>query len=71
MVTLLSKLDLSGARRKAMIYSYLLNKKLSRRFRRITKPHVVEVFKYNDEYDSHLIDDLPLTINRDPQPGIQ
>jgi hypothetical protein len=70
MVKLIEKLDLNQARRRAVIYSYLLNKRLSRQIKRLTNPHVVQVYKASDDYDSHLVDDLALTINRDPHPGV-
>lgn len=69
MVRLVSKIDLSGARRKAIIYAYLLNKKLSRRFSRYTHSHVVQVYKCTEDYDSHLIDDLALTLAKESAPG--
>ena len=69
MVRLISKLDLSTARRKAVIYSYLLNKKFSRQFKRLTNSHEVQVYKCTDDYDSHLVDDLALTLVRDEAPG--
>lgn len=68
MIALISKVDLSGARRKAAIYSYIFNKRLSRKLKRLTHSHEVQVYKCTEEYDS-LIDDLALTINRDPEPA--
>jgi hypothetical protein len=69
MVRLISKLDLSGARRKAIVYSYLLNKRLSRRLKRYTNSHVVQVYKCTEDFDSHLIDDLALTLAKESAPG--
>lgn len=57
-------------KRKITIYSYLAQKRLKRQLKKISnRPPEVEVYKAGDDYDSHLIDDLPLTLNRDPFPG--
>lgn len=69
MVRLISKLDLSTARRKAVIYSYLLNKKLKGQVKRLTNAQEVQVYKCTEDYDSHLVDDLALTIIREESPG--
>lgn len=69
MADLIPKLDLSDTRRRALLYSYLLNKKLSRKLRSLARGPSVEVHKVEDDYDSHL-DDMPLTLNRDPEPKL-
>ncbi len=56
-------------KRKLTIYSYLAQKKLKHRFKRFAKRHEVQVHKQGNDYDSHIIDDLPLTLSRDPYPG--
>ncbi|HXH75534.1 MAG TPA: hypothetical protein VNJ08_11245 [Bacteriovoracaceae bacterium] len=58
-------------KRKITIYSYLAQKKLKRQLKRLSNRNDVQVFKLGDDYDSHIIDDLPLTINRDPHPGFR
>lgn len=58
-------------KRKLTIYSYLAQKKLKRQLKRLTSRNEIQVFKPDEDYDSHIIDDLPLTINRDPSPGVR
>lgn len=48
---------------------HLLQLKLTRGLRRLTESRRVRVFKKIDDYDSHIVDDLPLTIVREPFPG--
>lgn len=65
---------LTEAKRRLNIYSYLWQKRLKRELQsRLAKKPEIEVIKVNpdEDYDSHIIDDLPLTINRDPRPGIR
>lgn len=66
--------DIKNAKRRLGIYSYLLHKRLRNELQnRFSKKPSIEVIKADDDrdYDSHIIDDLPLTINRDPRPGIR
>lgn len=55
-------------KRKLTVYSYLAQKKLKRQFRKFSERNQVETYKAHEDYDPR-IDDLPLTLNRDPAPN--
>lgn len=58
------------ASRKISIYSHLWQRKLKRKLKALSQRNERNVVKMqrDGDYDSHIIDDLPLTINRDPSP---
>lgn len=58
-------------KRKLTVYSYLAQKKLKRQLKKFSHKNDVQVYKASNDYDSHLVDDLPLTLNRDPYPGLR
>lgn len=61
----------SMLKRKLVIYSYLAQKRVKRQLRKLSNRHEVQIYKVTDDYDSHLVDDLPLTMSRDPYPGMR
>lgn len=56
--------------RRLAIISYLAQKRIKRKLKGLSgKPEVVIIKCNEDDYDSHIVDDMPLTITRDPYPG--
>lgn len=58
-------------KRRLAIYSYLTQKRIKNKMKGLSnKPEIVVMKSLDDEdIDSHIVDDMPLTINRDPYPG--
>lgn len=57
--------------RKLSIYSYIAHKRIKRQLKKLANKAHPQVIKMNhdEDYDSHIVDDMPLTINRDPAPN--
>ena len=62
---------LQDKKRKLSIYSYIAHKRIKRQLKKLANRVHPEVIKMNhdEDYDSHIVDDMPLTINRDPEPN--
>jgi hypothetical protein len=58
-------------KKRLAIYAYIMQKRLKHQLRRLSKRHEVHVHKVSEDYDSHIVDDLPLTLNREPDPRLK
>ena len=59
-------------KRRLAIYSYLTQKRIKNKMKKglSHKPEIIVMKSLDDDdIDSHIVDDMPLTINRDPYPG--
>lgn len=64
-----SEHDFENARNKLSAVSHLVQEKLHRVKDHDVKPDDIHIDNYH--YESHRIDDLPLTLMKDPGPGIK
>lgn len=62
---------LPSVKKRLAVYSYLTQKRIKKKMKDLSgKPEIVVMKSLNDDdFDSHIVDDMPLTINRDPNPG--
>ena len=55
---------LSQTKKVASVYIHKMNRKIARHLNRLLKRAEVKTFRKYDDYDSHIIDDMPLTLSR-------
>jgi hypothetical protein len=58
-------------KRKVTIYSQLVQRKLKRQLKKIAERNKIKAIKPSEEHDSHIVDDMPLTLSRESGPGRQ
>jgi hypothetical protein len=58
-------------KKKLTVYSHMAKKQFKRQLKKLGVQSDVQVHRLGVEHDSHIVDDLPLTLSRDPAPGFR